>query len=272
MTAEPNGGAARRWAIAGIIAAVALVVLVPAFVVTARITDRPIFCARCHEMQPYYAAWLVGKHHGHAECIDCHVGTGTAWRLEHKFYVLPEIWAHFTGDTSFPRARIPDIPDSRCIGCHPTVSVTSIKGFSHEFHARQGRCANCHPLTGHDVTEQALSSAGILNSANWTLRTTLPYGVVAAPGAGKADLPGHPKVVCSGCHDMAALPCGSCHIPPHEARGACSDCHNPGPRFTFTHPRTTMPNWQRIACKKCHPTDYRHVTCTCHRNGIPQGD
>lgn len=278
--AKPKPGPARKppaasrtydWKRYGVIAAATLVVLLSLFVASARATDSSKFCGTCHEMQPFYNAWLDGKHHGRAECIDCHVDHGFFPRLWHKVIVLPEVFAHFTGDTKFPREVLADVPNSRCERCHPTVVVTNLKGFSHDIHARQGDCRTCHYNTGHSVLQPALEAAGIFNARTWALRQTMPAGALAHAGAGKANLPGHIPVVCSNCHDMAATPCSSCHTPPHAARGECSICHKPGPAFVFTHAPTTMPGWQNIACVKCHPKTYTQVYCTCHGGNAPRG-
>ena len=223
-------------------------------------------------MQPYYDAWKGGHHAHSAQCVECHVEPGASQRLTHKFVALGEVWAHFTGFAGFPMARPADMPDSRCIACHPTVKPKNMPAaFSHEMHAKRGPCALCHSTTGHDVAATALQSTGVYNAANAAARATA-HSAKATPGAGKADLPGHVNVVCTNCHDMAATGCPACHQPGHEPRGDCAQCHKPGPRFTFVHPTTTMPGWQSMQCRTCHPTSYTQVNCTCHKNGQPEGN
>ncbi len=144
-------------------------------------------------------------------------------------------------------------------------------GFSHEAHAKAGPCELCHATTGHDVTAEALRAAGVYNAQNAALRAR-STGAVAVANGGKANVAGHPAVECSRCHDMAATGCPACHKPPHEPRGDCQQCHKPGPKFAFAHPATQMEGWQKIPCKKCHPTSYAKVNCTCHPGGVPQED
>jgi hypothetical protein len=262
----------RRWVGA---AGAVLVIGIVAFVASAQATDAPAFCATCHEMKPYYVAWTQGRHRVTAQCVDCHVDAGFFQGLAHKPVALLEVWAHFTGFSGFPMASPPDVPDSRCLRCHPTVKVKGLPAtFSHPLHAKQAPCATCHATTGHDVSVQALRAAGIYNADNAALRARAraSTNASATPGAGRANVAGHVAVVCSRCHDMAATGCPACHTPPHEPRGDCLQCHKPGPRFTFAHPPTQMENWQSIACKKCHPVSYRQVNCTCHGSGVPQGD
>ncbi len=260
----------RRWSI---LAAVVLIVGVIAFVAAAQATDASTFCGTCHEMQPYYDAWTQGHHGTSAQCVDCHVDPGFFPRLTHKFNALSEVWAHFTGYSGFPMPAPPVVPDSRCLQCHPTVTVRSLPAsFSHDLHAKQGPCEMCHATTGHDVPATSLQAAGVYNAQAAALRAQSTTGAPAVPGAGKADVPGHIAVVCSACHDMAAMGCSACHKAPHEPRGDCGQCHQPGPRFTFAHPQTGMPNWQNIACRQCHPVSYTQVNCTCHGGGAPAGD
>jgi hypothetical protein len=260
----------RRWAL---IAGAVLVVAVIAFVVSAQATDAPTFCATCHEMKPYYDAWSVGRHKTSAQCVDCHVDAGFFQGLAHKPIALLEVWAHFTGFGGFPMAAPPDVPDRRCVRCHPKVKLKNPSArFSHEIHAKQGPCQMCHPTTGHDVPTAALRAAGVYNAQNAALRAQVGTATPAARGAGKANIPGHIAVSCSECHNMAPMQCQACHTPPHVPRGDCGQCHKAGPKFTFVHPETQMPDWQSIECAKCHPVSYRQVNCTCHGGGVPQGD
>jgi nitrate/TMAO reductase-like tetraheme cytochrome c subunit len=247
-----------------VVTIIVLVIGVLAFIGIALATDRSAFCDSCHEMTPYYAAWTTGQHSGHAECIDCHVDQGLPARFAHKFVALKEVWSHFSGDTKFPRPTAPKIPDARCQRCHPALAAT-IDGFPHAVHAEKGRCAQCHTTTGHSVTSDALKSAGVLDP---TVAREQLGGPLARVGAGKANLPGHPVVRCSDCHDMAATPCSSCHKHPKDehpdTKAQCSTCHRPAARFVFTHPADPGD------CAKCHePPTKRHPnangTCnSCH--------
>jgi cytochrome c nitrite reductase small subunit len=269
MRTKPMPTNPRRW---GLIGAICLVVGIIAFVASAQATDAPTFCGTCHEMQPYYEAWAAGHHKTSAQCVDCHVDDGFIARLAHKPYALPEVWAHFTGYGGFPMASPTVVPDSRCVRCHPTVKLkTPSTRFSHELHAKQGPCQMCHATTGHDVPARALKAAGVYNAQNAALRAQAGAATPAAPGTGKANIPGHIAVSCSECHNMAPMQCQACHTPPHEPRGDCGQCHRPGPRFTFAHPPTQMENWQSIPCRQCHPVSYRQVNCTCHGGGAPRG-
>jgi hypothetical protein len=232
-------------------------------------TDNAAFCHRCHEMVPYYDAWLVGRHAKTATCIDCHVDTGLPARLAHKFVALGEVKAHFSGDTSFPRPTPPEVPDRRCNGCHTAMPNSSKDGFSHKIHAEKGACTTCHATTGHDVTAAALQSAGVFNAS---IKRVARTGTFATVDGGSANIKGHKKVGCSRCHDMAKTGCGRCHQPKsgakHPWKGECTECHTADEKFVFKHPASTdcakchKPSATHFkpvsgtlgACKTCHPT------------------
>ena len=248
-----------------------VVLLIVAFVASSLATDRPQFCPTCHEMKPYNDAWATGAHH-EVWCIDCHVEPGLPARFAHKFVALKEVYAHFAGDTSFPRATPPDVPSERCIRCHPDVPDKLKSGFPHGVHAEKGACAQCHYDTGHSVSETALQAAGIFAPGVAPKRLV---GETAQVGSGKANLPGHKTVVCSNCHDMAGTPCEACHqVPstghPAVANRPCSQCHRSGASFVFSHPSAGEHNWRSRPCAKCHPASYDQVYCTCHKGKPPR--
>ena len=240
---------------------VVLVVGAVAFLGVAKATDSPSFCrAACHEMAPFHAAWAQGPHKNIA-CVECHVDAGEAAQLMHKFAALKEVVEHFSGDTSFPRAEPPSVPNARCLRCHPHPDP-KIPGFDHAKHAGDKLCSTCHSKVGHEVTNSALQQAGFLGRV-------VPIGTGASTDSthvvvdgGSADLPGHKTVVCSRCHIMSKTPCSSCHTPKHVARGECSTCHRPAEKFVFIHPLAG------VDCASCHKPPAVHTTATdctrCH--------
>jgi hypothetical protein len=247
LAEEPKIASPRRirpltLAIAGM---VTLAMLALGFLGIARATDAPSFCgSACHEMSPFHTAWSKGPHGGIA-CIECHTDPSPAARLGHKFVALQEVVSHLKGAPAFPLAKAPDVPDSRCVRCHEKVAVKRT-GFSHAYHASRGACVKCHAEVGHKVTTLALESAGVRTVAY--RQVSIDSTKTAAPGTGKASIPGHVAVACSNCHDMASLKCSDCHTPSakHKNRPSdCTICHAPGAKFTFTHP-------QRTDCRACH--------------------
>jgi hypothetical protein len=116
-TPKPSGGKkrARRlvtWGAAGVIV---VLLLVGSLVYT----EQSSFCPTCHEMGPYYTAWKTGPHAKDASCVDCHVDAGVIAHLVHKPTALKEVWDHFFADNRFPNYTV-DVPNSRCIRCHPS--------------------------------------------------------------------------------------------------------------------------------------------------------
>lgn len=257
-------GRARKW----ILWLSALAVLgILAFVGTSIATDRSAFCATCHEMKPYNKAWAAGLHAKSAECVDCHVDHSELARLAHKFVALKEVWRHFAGDTTFPRPTPPQVPDDRCLRCHGHMPA-AIDGFRHGLHVKKAVCQVCHYDTGHTVTDAALEQAGVFNPG---VKIERPKFAKASVGAGRANLPGHPSVSCTRCHDMKATPCKSCHQPPegeHPVIGSrdCSACHEAAVAFRFRHPAAGA------ECARCHtapkddhPAIGARKCASCHR-------
>jgi nitrate/TMAO reductase-like tetraheme cytochrome c subunit len=291
-------GRARLLVVWGSIAAVALVVLTASLVYT----EQSSFCPSCHEMVPYYQAWQSGGHHGRAECVDCHVDAGVIAHLAHKPIALKEVWDHFFVDNRFPNFTV-DLPNSRCIRCHPSVANKPGSLFSHALHVNRAQCKDCHAQTGHTVSLASLQAAGVLKAT-----VTTPS---IAPSGTPSSIPGHIRVVCQDCHDQAKMRCSACHQPPHEDRGECSNCHRPGPKFVASHPagtncaqchtppanhfgpdcaachtpgvpftqttfthtgNTGAHNFRSFPCVKCHPNGFTTASCTCHGGRAPTGD
>jgi cytochrome c-type protein NapC len=254
---------------------IALVVGVVAFFPIALATDQPAFCPTCHGMQPFYDAWQTGAHKD-IWCIDCHVDQGYPNRFLHKFAALSEVYHQLFTHATYPNYNA-DIPNARCLRCHPQVptKIAAVGKFSHQMHlSRNVQCVTCHATTGHKVSYAALDAAGVLN-ANQVAPGTTFVGEQFAGAPGKHSvLAGHKPVPCSNCHDQANLQCSFCHTPPANHFGAdCKTCHKPGIPFAqFTHPPSGEHNYRSRPCVKCHPNGYTTVFCTCHNGNPPRGD
>lgn len=301
MPDKPGEGnkRARRLIVWGAIVAVAAVLLTVSLVYT----EQSSFCGSCHEMGPYYSAWVSGPHAKAAECTDCHLDAGIIAHLAHKPIALKEVWNHFFSDNRFPNFAV-DVPNSRCVRCHSKVPEKTGSLFSHAKHETKATCKNCHSQAGHTVTLASLDAAGVLKSG---AKAPVPGGMTPS------SITGHKKVICQDCHDQAKMKCSSCHQPPHENRGecsqchtvgssfvaghpggdnkncaqchkapanhfgsACSTCHTPGVPFknaTFTHKaRVGDHSYKSFACVKCHPDGSAKVYCSCHKGNPPSGD
>lgn len=218
-------------------------------------TEKSSFCPTCHEMRPYYTAWQTGGHAARADCVDCHVNPGLLAHLAHKPAALKEVWDHFFADNRFP-AYTAKLPDSRCVRCHQTVAEKPGDLFSHAKHLTRATCADCHLATGHVVTRVSLQAAGVL-------RTDATTPTIA--GMKPSIIPGHPQVLCQRCHDQANMQCSTCHQPPHDNRGECSNCHLPGAGFAFAHPAGAD-------CGACHKAPASHfgpACASCHSTSVP---
>ena len=254
---------------------IAIAIAIVAFFPIALATDQSAFCKSCHTMQPFYDAWSQGRHAGHAQCIDCHVNAGYPARFLHKFVALKEVAAQLAGNSTFPSYNA-DISDSRCLRCHADAPTKVVGTFDHAQHVgRQGvSWAKCHADSGHRVTFAALQAVGLLNSRNAPANQTY-VGETLADTAGRGSVyPGHRPVACQSCHDQANLQCSYCHAVPANHYGAdCRSCHSNAavPFQQFTHPPTHH-NYLKRPCVKCHPQDFQHVYCTCHKGHPPKGD
>ncbi len=256
----------KRWVMWTAFGVGALVLLVVAGVAT----EASSFCPTCHEMGPYYTAWQAGPHGEEADCVTCHVDPGLINHLAHKPVALLEVVSHFRGDITFPRPESPELPNARCTECHDDViEPDNGEAFSHAEHAERAACKQCHASIGHEVTVAALKEAGIYDPVADAARTAaIGSDQVAAPGAGEANIAGHPSVGCSECHDLAATGCLSCHslqIPEdHTERTDCEACHTGFADWAFSHPDSAV-------CTECHdaPTNEAHQSvadCTlCHK-------
>jgi nitrate/TMAO reductase-like tetraheme cytochrome c subunit len=215
-------------------------------------TEQSSFCPTCHEMRPYYAAWLAGGHARSAQCVDCHVDPGLIAHLAHKPVALKEVWDHFFADSRFPNYTV-DMPNSRCTLCHAHAPARIGSIFSHALHETKTHCRDCHMAVGHQVSLQALSAAGILKAG--ATGPPVPTGQTPTRAAG------HIKVVCQNCHDQATMRCSACHQAPHDPRGECSNCHQTGTRFVFSHPALPA----GTDCSRCHkqPAGHPKVTGAC---------
>jgi len=301
---------ARNPRVMGVIVAAVIAGLALAFVGTALATDRPQFCPTCHEMRPYFDAWESGKH-SDAWCIDCHVGSGMPARFEHKFVALKEVYSHMTGDNRFPRPTAPEIPDRRCLACHENMpdridgfphAAHAEKGRCAQCHYRTGHDVSDRRLQDAGIFDSSVKvqrlsgkaatvgggSANLSGHQSVSCAECHNMQTTACSSCHKPASARHPAVgkeACTACHPptgaswafihpAADRDCARCHkAPKNHPSGSCSGCHrNAGPSWAFAHPGTGEEHsYRSFACKRCHPTSYNRVYCTCH-NGRPPND
>ncbi|HEY3318111.1 MAG TPA: NapC/NirT family cytochrome c [Coriobacteriia bacterium] len=224
----------------------AVVALSGGTVAAVKATEKPSFCATCHEMTPYHDAWKAGPHKG-VSCVACHVDPGAPAQLTHKVSALKEVFDHYATSPKFPGGGVA-VPNSRCLACHGDLPARTKSGFPHAQHVKEAACVGCHSTTGHRVSPDTLRKAGLLAA-----------GILTASDSASAETSGgvHVKVDCSRCHDLAKTVCATCHTAPHKPRGGCPTCHAAGVRWTFAHPDTAA------TCTTCHEVPKNHFTGTC---------
>jgi len=114
----------------------------------------PRACTNCHIMEPEYAGWQKGSHHGVAVCIDCHLPHS----LVPKYLTKAENgYRHgklFTTQTFEEPITVKPaglaVLQSNCERCHADL-VHEILGLSERRAAQAAPlpCIHCHWTVGH---------------------------------------------------------------------------------------------------------------------------
>ncbi|WP_407307712.1 NapC/NirT family cytochrome c [Desulfosporosinus sp. SB140] len=126
----------------------------------------PSGCNKCHEAEPYAAAWKNSAHKT-IDCRDCHETRGPFHRLDTTIRGLRDVGIHIKGDYTFLLKSV--YYDSNCINCHLGVFKPETKApLMPNNHAKKiingEGCNDCHRDTGHknglgvDAEFEALSS------------------------------------------------------------------------------------------------------------------
>ena len=227
----PKKRMSRRRKIVFIAIAAVVVVLVVASFVTAEAFSTNKSCNSCHEMNPYYNSWSVSVHKN-TNCIQCHIPPGFPSFVKTKILSLRELWVHVAGTVEPPLAVTRKIPNSNCLACHanPAVEKVGTTSFPHSAHSNV-KCVDCHVRLVH--------------------RTVNPPFYVTPMTMSK----------CLSCHtgQSGAPPstCSTCHTPPHETRGECSNCHNTNSfsrslAAPANHPLALTGGHEGVQCSTCH--------------------
>jgi len=228
-------------------------------------------CVQCHEA----VATPNFDHSRHAkdrQCVDCHADAGhkvdatdlseagilnagivrVARASENSTAVVDGGSANIPGHVPVACSRCHDMAKTGCSNCHtpkhqetgPAEKTAYCQTchaagaqFVFKHPANDPNCAACHqpPTTEHDFTGEC-TDCHVQEGASWKFDHT-----------GRAN-------------------CENCHQAPVKHRpGACSKCHQPGPKFTFKHPGS------KSECTACHtrPAQHRAGACaTCHSTGV----
>ncbi|HEY3423222.1 MAG TPA: cytochrome c3 family protein [Negativicutes bacterium] len=124
-----------------------LLVAVAGFAAMEKASDKPAFCANCHNMQSYYDSWhegnLLAKKHADAKvnCHDCHEPSFTQQADEGIKYV--------TGNFETPLKKR-EFPKEFCLKCHDYEQVKAKTNFGksnpHDSHNGEQDCNKCHNM------------------------------------------------------------------------------------------------------------------------------
>ncbi len=119
---------------------------------TIKYTERPKFCASCHEIEPAYTSWSTSTHDG-INCMECHADEGKIGLIKRKLAASKEIYKHLLGETENIEG---DVPSERCIKCHEeieTVSESDQINIPHQKHIGANiECTACHAEVVHGST------------------------------------------------------------------------------------------------------------------------
>jgi cytochrome c nitrite reductase small subunit len=159
---------------AGVFLAI-LVVLASGFMMDT--TNKDVFCASCHIMEPFQESWKQSVHGGNnpqgfaAQCVDCHLPHGNF--LEYVMVkgktgmgdVIQNLYVdgtEFDWEKNAEKNRLEFTFESACRHCHHVLTPPGLPsgGFiAHRSYLRgvaNKTCAECHPHVGHkDIIETA---------------------------------------------------------------------------------------------------------------------
>lgn len=146
-------------------------------------TSRPYFCQICHAMKPSAASWRSSPHKG-VSCLSCHREKGFGGITIRKLEDVRMVSAAIVG--SEVRGLNKPIRDEICLGCHANVANVErvrngIKIRHRDFAGRSMLCIDCHIDVSHGKPER--SRAVIMEK-------------------------------CSACHNgkEASADCSTCHL------------------------------------------------------------
>ncbi len=242
---------------------VVLVFLMVASLVAASYTERSSFCiSACHEMNPYGETWQVSVHRDVA-CVKCHIKPGAVELVKAKGSALREVYVHFAGQVKAPIAVTQHVPDSTCSqgGCH-SESRTYDRVVLRAAPVMAAVTASARPIAAvASGPEAAPSSPAPPVLFSHSQHTKVPYCIECHDRVVHRVVPGKTYVdptsmaFCLRCHDGSRAPssCETCHKPPHDPRGVCTDCHTDGTwANSFRHPIALGPQHKTVVCEQCH--------------------
>jgi hypothetical protein len=195
------------------------------------VTNRSVYCFRCHDMKLYYQTWRVSSHK-RIKCVECHAMPGVGDTIRSRISLARLVEKHTNSDAQACPIK-GQVPDANCKKCHSsTHDVVVYHGLkiTHKNHWDMGiGCTFCHSR------------------------------VVHGPNAATKNTP--TMATCFKCHDgnKASNNCGTCHETLGLRRPALFS-----EVWVSGHKREVAGG--RESCKRCHQPNFCD---NCHRMAMP---
>jgi cytochrome c nitrite reductase small subunit len=111
----------------------------------------PRACVNCHIMRDEFDSWQKSSHHGHANCIDCHlphdvVGKYLA-KAENGFWHSKAFTLQDFPEPIRIHAKNARVLHLNCVGCHQDL-VGELRHHG-AFQDESDSCVRCHLGVGH---------------------------------------------------------------------------------------------------------------------------
>jgi len=214
------------------------------------VTNQPVFCSSCHEMDLHYATWRQSSHRD-VGCEECHVMSGTVSMFRSKLAALRLVKRHAAGNVAASAIQ-GHVPDANCKRCHPTSpELVTYHGLriTHKAHREmEVSCTFCHDRVVHGpkwlytgVTSEAKEKQLMVGTA-YAFTPTME--------------------TCYKCHDGKKAPneCSTCHVSLGERRPSAFD-----PAWVQAHTQEVQRTGEE-ECARCHTQDFCQ---NCHRSANP---
>jgi nitrate/TMAO reductase-like tetraheme cytochrome c subunit len=100
---------------------------------TLAVTEHPVFCKSCHNMEKFFASWQHSSHKDVA-CVECHYDPGFSAHLGGKIGALSQVVSFVTHRyDAKPHAEVSNAACQR-MGCHVTISQNTDVFFEDKVH------------------------------------------------------------------------------------------------------------------------------------------
>lgn len=192
---------------------------------TLAVTEHPVFCKSCHNMEKFFASW---QHSSHKEvaCVECHYDPGFSAHMGGKIGALSQVASFVTHRYDVkPHAEVSNAACQR-IGCHVTITENKDVFFEERIHF------------DHSIHHDAMVSGRDLPCATCHQQET------------ETDHIGITSSTCFLCHFHGSGAAA-------ERTSDCMTCHGPpeGPitigEETFTH-SDFLEGRNEVECRHCH--------------------